>query len=85
MKQARSSLRRRARNQVYRSRARTYVRQARSLIEAGQFEQAQEAVRLAASALDKAAQKKVIHKNNAARRKSRLMRMLNKAVAAAQA
>jgi small subunit ribosomal protein S20 len=49
------------------------------LIETGRFEDAREAVRVASSALDKAAQKGIIHKNNAARRKSRLMRALNQA------
>jgi small subunit ribosomal protein S20 len=46
-------------------------------MERGNPEQAREAVRVAASALDKAAEKGIIHKNNAARRKSRLMRQLN--------
>jgi len=43
----------------------------------GRLEEAREAVRVAVSALDNAAQKGVIHKNNAARCKSRLMRHLN--------
>jgi small subunit ribosomal protein S20 len=43
----------------------------------GHLEEAREAARVAASALDKAAEKGIIHKNNAARRKSRLMRRLN--------
>jgi len=43
----------------------------------GRLEEAREAVRVAASALDKAAEKGIIHKNNAARRKSRLMQRLN--------
>jgi small subunit ribosomal protein S20 len=43
----------------------------------GRLEEAREAVQVAASALDKAAEKGIIHKNNAARRKSRLMRQLN--------
>jgi small subunit ribosomal protein S20 len=38
----------------------------------------QEAVMLAISELDRAASKGVIHKRNAARRKSRLMKQLNK-------
>ena len=42
-----------------------------------------QAVLEALSALDKAAQKGIIHKNQAARRKSRLMAALNKAKAAA--
>jgi small subunit ribosomal protein S20 len=43
----------------------------------GHLEEAREAVHVAVSALDKAAEKGIIHKNNAARRKSRLMRRLN--------
>jgi len=43
----------------------------------GRLEEAREAVGVAVSALDKAAEKGIIHKNNAARRKSRLMRRLN--------
>jgi len=77
----RSSERKRIRNRVYRSRCSTYVRRVRRLIEAGRLEEAREAARLAVSALDRAAQKGVIQENNAARRKSRLMRTLNKALA----
>jgi small subunit ribosomal protein S20 len=43
------------------------------MIEAGRQEEAQQAVQAAYSALDKAAVKGVIHKNKAARHKSRLM------------
>jgi len=41
-----------------------------------------EAIEKALSALDRAAAKGVIHKNNAARRKSRLMKQYNRALAA---
>lgn len=75
----RSSERRRQRNRVYRGRARSAVKRARVLIDSGQYEEAQEAVRAAARALDKAAAKGIIHKNNAARRKSRLAQQLNDA------
>ena len=44
----------------------------------GQLEEARKAVSVAVVALDKAAQKGIIHKNNAARRKSRLMQQLNR-------
>jgi small subunit ribosomal protein S20 len=64
---------------VHRSQARTYIKQTRRLIAAGQLEEAAAMANRAASALDRAAQKGVIHKNNAARRKSRLMRHLQKA------
>jgi small subunit ribosomal protein S20 len=82
IKNIRKSERRREHNMVFRSRARTLVKKARQLIQAGDLEQAQETARLAAKALDKAAQRRVIHPNNAARRKSRLMKRLNSALEA---
>ncbi len=77
IKRLRSAGRRRRHNQIYRGQARTAVKKARRLIDESRLEEAREAVRVAVSALDKAAQKGVVHKNNAARRKSRLMRRLN--------
>lgn len=79
IKRIRSSERRRRINQVHRSRARTYVKRAQKLIAAGQIQEGEVMVQQAASALDKAAQKGVIHKNKAARSKSRLIRQLNQA------
>lgn len=78
IKRHRQSLRRRERNQAQRTAARSAVRKARELIEAGSGEAA-EAVRAAASVLDRAGRRGTIHRNNAARRKSRLMRQLNSA------
>ncbi len=79
----RQNEKRRLRNRVYRTRARTFVKRTRRLIAEGRLEEAEEAARMACRALDKAAGKGIIHKNNAARRKSRLMRLLNKAKAGA--
>ena len=79
IKRIRSSERKRRINQVHRSRARTFVKRTRTLIAAGQFEEAEAMALQAASALDKAAQKGIIHKNKAARSKSRLMKQLNQA------
>jgi small subunit ribosomal protein S20 len=79
IKRIRSSERKRKINQVHRSRARTYVKQTRTLIAAGRLDEADVAIQKAISALDKAAQKGVVHKNKAARSKSRLMRQLNQA------
>jgi small subunit ribosomal protein S20 len=62
---------------MHRGRARSADKRARRLIEEGRLEEAREAVQQAQAALDKAAQKGVIHKNKAARRKSRLMEQLN--------
>ncbi|HEY77261.1 MAG TPA: 30S ribosomal protein S20 [Thermoflexia bacterium] len=82
IKNIRKNRKRRLRNRMYRSRAKTAIKKARRLIEAGQLEEAREAIRIAYSALDKAAEKGIIHKNNAARRKARLMRLYNKALQA---
>ena len=74
-KRIRSNESKRQRNQMYRSRVKTMVRKAEQTIFSGQ--PGEEAVREAISTLDKAAVKGIIHKNNAARRKSRLMKKLN--------
>ena len=60
-----------------RTRAKTFVRRARLSIDSGDTEVADVATMQAIVALDKASQKGAIHKRNAARRKSRLMRRLN--------
>jgi small subunit ribosomal protein S20 len=82
IKNVRKSARRREFNRVFRSRARTFVKRTRRLVEAGDLEQAQATAQTAIKALDKAAQKGIIHPNNAARRKSRLMKQLNQALKA---
>lgn len=80
-KRMRQDKRRHDRNRGYRSAARTAVKRARVLIEDAD-PGAEGAVRTAVVALDRAAQRGVIHANNAARRKSRLMRQYGKATAA---
>jgi small subunit ribosomal protein S20 len=82
MKRARQNEKRRVTNRLYLSSARTHIKKARRLIEAGDLELAETQVTSAISALDKAAQQGIIHKNNAARRKSRLVQLLHKAQAA---
>ena len=79
IKRIRRSERRRRINQVHRTRARTYVKRTRMLIAAGQLKEAEAAAQEAVSSLDKAAQKGIIHKNTAARSKSRLLKHLNRA------
>ena len=71
--------RRRLRNKSVRSLCKTNITKAERLISSGELEAAQKAVVAAISSLDKAAEKGIIHPNNAARRKSRLMQKLNKA------
>ena len=70
------------RNRPIRSSVKTAVTKARKLILQNDLDAAQVAVKDATQALDKAAQKGVLHPNNAARRKSRLMKQLNQALAA---
>ena len=76
IKRSRQNQKRRLRNRFYRGRARTTIKQARQAISDEDLETAREKTMEAISALDKAAVKGVIHKNNASRRKSRLMQSL---------
>jgi small subunit ribosomal protein S20 len=76
IKRNRQNEKRRLRNRVYAGRARTFVKKARLAIQEGSAEEARLATLQAVSALDKAAEKGIIHKNNAARRKSRLMKRM---------
>jgi len=67
----------RLRNRPYRSAARTYVKKAELAIRTGDQDNAASAVGDALSMLDRVASKGIIHQNNAARRKSRLMKKFN--------
>ena len=75
IKRNRQNEKRRINNRNVRGAARTAVNQARTAF-ADEAPETKEAVLKAISALDKAAEKGVIHKNNAARRKGRLMKKL---------
>lgn len=81
-KRVRVAERKRLRNRIVRSRTRTMVTQVRRAATTGDVQTAESRLREAISALDKAAAKGVIHRNSAARRKSRLMHALQKARAA---
>jgi len=84
-KQMRAAGKRQLRNKSVRSLAKTNVTKAEKLIFSGELEAAREAVVATISSLDKAAEKGIIHPNNAARRKSRLMKKLNEAQALSSA
>jgi small subunit ribosomal protein S20 len=75
-KAQRQNVRRAARNRSTRSAIRTYYKKAATAVVDAE-QSAEEQVRQAVRALDKAARKGVIHPNNAARRKSRLMSRLH--------
>jgi small subunit ribosomal protein S20 len=74
IKRIRSNQRKRVRNRIIRSRARSAVIKAKEQMKTAGDETS---IRAAIRELDQAAAKGVIHKNNAARRKSRLLRELN--------
>ena len=80
-----TSAKRRLRNRVVNSQVKTEITKAEKLIFSGELEAAKEAVGAAISSLDKAAEKGIIHSNNATRRKSRLTKKLNQALAASLA
>lgn len=76
-KASRATAARRIQNRATRSAVKTHMTKAVKLVSSGEVEAAKGAVKQAVSMLDRAARKKVIHPNNAARRKSRLMRKLS--------
>lgn len=76
IKRIRQNERRRQRNRVVTGRTRTSIKKARLAQDEGTPEDARTATMDAIRSLDKAAEKGILHKNNAARRKGRLMRRL---------
>lgn len=75
IKRNRQNEKRRLINRIVRGSTRTAISKARVAL-AGENENSKELVLEAIKALDKAAQKGVLHKNNSARKKSRLMKKL---------
>jgi len=78
IKKARQDVKARAHNRVLRDAYKSAVKNVRKLVEAGDTKKAQEALKDAYSKIDKASKKNILHKNNAARRKSRLASLLKK-------
>ena len=76
---ARTSERRRVRNRQTRRATRTIVASAATSLRDVGPEEAEPAIRQALRALDRAVRKGVLHRNNADRRKSRLMAKVNAA------
>ena len=77
-KRAHQSEKRRLHNQSQKSTMRTAIKKVLKAVEQAQSTVAEEAFRLAASTLDKMARKGLIHKNKAARHKSRLHARIKK-------
>lgn len=78
IKRIRTNEKRRLRNQSVKSELKTLVRKTREAVEAGDKDAAVEALKAASRKLDKAVSKGVIHKNQAANRKSKLARRVAK-------
>lgn len=85
IKRMKTSEKRRLRNASQKSALRTAIKAFETALAGGELEKAQEALRFACRKLDKAVTKGIIHKNKAARKKSRLTLKFNAAVAQAQA
>jgi ribosomal protein S20 len=67
----------RQRNKAVRSELKTAIKAVRTAVEAGQLEDAQIAANKASRLLDKAASKGIVHKNQAAQRKSGVQKLVN--------
>jgi small subunit ribosomal protein S20 len=72
-----TNAKRHERNKAVKSELRTFVRNVRAAVEAGDADQAKTALAAATRKLDKAASKGVIHKNQAANRKSSLAQQVS--------
>ena len=78
-KRHRQSLKRRTKNRAVKSELKTEIRQVREAASAGKLDQAEADFRLAVAKIDRAAGKRIIHPNRAARIKSRLSASLKAA------
>ena len=81
IKRARRDAKRRERNRYHLSRMRTYIRNFRRMVSAGELEKAKEFLPEVVSVIQHTASKGVIHKREASRRVSRVTELLNKALA----
>lgn len=80
-KDIRRSTKAREKNTAIKSSLKTYIKKTKKAADTGDKAAAASALVAAVKGIDKAAQKGVIHKNQAARRKSRLAKAANKALA----
>jgi small subunit ribosomal protein S20 len=77
-KRLEQNIKRRARNRAAKSTIRTQIKKILGLVRDGDVAAAGEACRVAAKLLDRAAARNIIHRNAAARKKSRLQRLIKK-------
>ena len=77
MKRIKTNEIRTERNKAYKSELRTWIRKTREAVAAGDADKAKDALRTAGQKLDKAVSKGVIHKTQAANKKSALTKQVN--------
>jgi small subunit ribosomal protein S20 len=77
----RQSEKRRLINRSHRTKVRSYIKKVRAALDSGKTEEIQQVLPEAISVIDKSVQKGVLHKNAAARHKSRLTVQANQAAA----
>ena len=80
VKAARQNIKKRATNLATQTNVRTAVKKFKQLVASGKMDEAKQALSQVYASLDKAAKKHVIHKNRAARRKSRLSKLIAKKI-----
>jgi small subunit ribosomal protein S20 len=78
-KQLRKDVKRRAHNRAIKSAIKTQIKKVLATAEAGNVDQLKKEVAVAATKLDRAGAKRVVHPNLAARKKSQLYRLLHRA------
>lgn len=83
LKDIKRNAKRRLRNRSAKSAMKTFIKKAKEAAATGDVEAIKQALAQACSAIDKTAERGIIHKNQAARRKSRLMRYVNQILAQA--
>lgn len=84
LKDIKRNEKRRLRNRSAKSAMKTFIKKAKQAAAKGDMETVRQALAQACSAIDKTAERGIIHKNQAARRKSRLMRYVNQLLAQQQ-
>lgn len=84
LKDIRRNQKRRLRNKSAKSAMKTFIKRAKLAAASGDLDTIKRALAQACSAIDKTAERGIIHKNQAARRKSRLMRFVNQILAQQQ-
>jgi len=77
IKRIKTNAKRTERNKAVKSELRTWIRKFRAAADTGDKAAAQEALQVASTKLDKAVSKGVIHKNNAANKKSAMAKQAN--------